>query len=271
MAISIPGAGLVKKGFEKAKDVGGKAVDKAKDVGGDAVDKAKDVGGKAVDKAKDVGGSAVDKAKDVGGKAKDLGSDAIELSQEAYEWKTEQEKNFANGLVEWGKGSVNTVVGIATNPVDTAKAVGKLATNPALNPIGGTAVALAQGKNPVEAYKDGANDLKDIGTGLVDDYKNVYNEHGAAGVAGYVAPDLISAVLTGGSGTAAKGGATVAGKAIAKEVAEEAVTDSVTKSIGKEVVKSAVPGASDIVDGARKQEHSAPNWLESLVDSFSLG
>ena len=96
MAISIPGAGLVKKGFEKAKDVGGKAVDKAKDVGGDAVDKAKDVGGKAVDKAKDVGGKAIDKAKDVGG-------DAIEFSQEAYEWKTEQEKNFASGVLEWGK------------------------------------------------------------------------------------------------------------------------------------------------------------------------
>lgn len=264
MAISIPGAGLVKKGFEKAKDVGGKAVDKAKDVGGDAVDKAKDVGGKAVDKAKDVGGKAIDKAKDVGG-------DAIEFSQEAYEWKTEQEKNFASGVLEWGKGTVNTVVGIATNPVDTAKAVGKLATNPVLNPIGGTAAALVQGKNPVEAYKDGANDLKDIGTGLVDDYKKVYNEHGAAGVAGYVAPDLVAAVLTGGSGTAAKGGATAAGKAIAKEVAEEAVTDSVTKSIGKEVAKSAVPGPSDIVDGARKQEHSAPNWLESLIDSFSLG
>ena len=183
------GIGSIKKAVGKAKDIGGKAVDKAKDVGGGAVDKAKDVGGKAVDKAKDVGGKAVDKAKDVGsgavdkakdvggkavGKAKDVGGDVIEFSKEAYEWKQEQEKNFASGVLEWGKGTVDTVVNIAKNPVESAKAVGKLATNPVLNPVVGLSLAAAQGKNPIDAYKEGAGDLKDIGVGIYDDYKKVY-------------------------------------------------------------------------------------------------
>lgn len=267
MGIGIPGAGLVKKGIDKAKDVGGKAVDKAKDVGGKAVDTAKDVGGKAVDKAKDVGGKAVDTAKDVA-------REGVEFSQEALEWKAKQEKNFANGVLEWGKGTVNTVVGIATNPVETAKAVGKLATNPVLNPIGGTAWAAIQGKNPIEAYRDGANDLKELGSGLIDDYKQVYKEHGVAGLAGYIAPDAIAAVATGGSGTAARGGATVAAKAVTKEVAEEAVSSAATrevaKKVGKDVAQELVPGPSDVVDKARSQDSPDKNWLEALIDNFSF-
>ena len=272
-----------KKAVNKAKDVGRKAVDKTKDVGGKAVDKAKDVGGKAVDKAKDVGGGAVNKAKDVGGKAvdkaKDLGGDAVEFSKEAYEWKQEQEKNFAAGVLEWGKGTVDTAVNIAKNPVESAKAVGKLATNPVLNPLVGLPLSVAQGKNPVDAYKEGAGDLKDIGVGIYDDYKKVYNEHGVAGLAGNLAPDIAIGILTGGSGSAAKAGGTTAAKGIAKEVTEEAVEKAVTREVAegavretakdaaKNAAKELVPGPSDVVDQERGEKEDRNIW-HSLLDMF---
>ncbi|MCA9780579.1 MAG: hypothetical protein KC800_27835, partial [Candidatus Eremiobacteraeota bacterium] len=260
----------------KAKDVGGKAVDKAKDVSGKAVDKAKDVGSGAFDKAKDVGGKAVGKAKDVGG-------DVVEFSKEAYEWKQEQEKNFASGVLEWGKGTVDTVVNIAKNPVESAKAVGKLATNPVLNPVVGLPLAAVQGKNPVDAYKEGAGDLKDIGVGIYDDYKKVYQEHGVAGLAGNLAPDIAIGILTGGSGSAAKAGGTTAAKGVAKEVAEETLEKAVTREVAEEVLegtvkktakeaakdagKELVPGPSDVVDQERGEKEDRNIW-HSLLDMF---
>lgn len=244
------GLGFIKDIGKDAVNIGKGAVNKAKDVGGGAIDKAKDVGGAAVDKAKDVGGSALDKAKDVG-------KDAVHLSKEALEWKAKQEKNFASGVVEWGKGTVDTVVGIAKNPVATAKAVGKLAMNPVLNPIGGTAAALVQGKNPLDAYKEGAGQLKDIGTGLLDGYKDVYKKHGVAGLAGNLAPDVAIALLSGGSGTAAKGAGTTAARAVAKEAGEEVVEASLretAKTAARKVGKEFIPGPEDIADQARKQD-----------------
>lgn len=230
-----------------------------KDIGRGAVN----LGKGAVNKAKDVGGDVVQAGKSATGKvvetAKDVGKDAVHISKEALEWKSKQEKNFANGVLEWGKGSVDTVVGIVKNPVATAKAVGKLATNPVLNPIGGTAMALIQGKNPVEAYKEGAGQLKDIGTGLIDGYKDVYKEHGLAGLAGNIAPDVAIALLSGGSGTAAKGAGTGAARAVAKEVAGEVAESTVrqtAKNAAKDIAKELLPGPEDIADQARRQEES---------------
>ncbi|MFA5507376.1 MAG: hypothetical protein WC314_24490 [Vulcanimicrobiota bacterium] len=257
-----------KKVVNTAKDAGGKAVDTAKDVGGKAVDTAKDVGGKAVDTAKDVGGKAFDKAKDIGG-------DAVNLSKEALEFSGKQQENFANGLLEWGKGSVDTVVNIAKNPVESAKAVGKLATNPVLNPVVGTAVAAVQGKNPVEAFKDGATDLKDIGVGLYDDYKKVYQEHGIAGLAGNLAPDVAIAVLSGGGGTAAKTGGTAAAKGVAKEVAKDVAGEAAEgavkrtgRDIAKDIVDELKPDEKDLVDKSRGQNEDRNIW-SSLLDMFS--
>lgn len=235
-----------------------------------AVGVAKNVGGKAVDTAKNAGGKAVDTAKHVG-------HDAVHLSKEALDWKAKQESNFAHGVLEWGKGTVDTVVGIAKHPVATTKALGKLAANPVLNPIGGTAIALAQGKNPAQAYKDGVGQLKDLGTGIVGGYKDVYKKYGAAGVAGNLAPDIAIAILTGGSGSAAEGAAVAGGKAVAldvaedvagaaarattREIAEEAVgqtarqaAGSAAKDVAKDVGKELLPGPEDIADQARRQD-----------------
>ena len=244
------------------------------------IDTLKKVGGAAVNKVKDVGGKAVDKTKEVGGKAVNVAKDAVEFTAEADQFVKKQQLNFGKGVLEWGKSSVSTVVGLASNPVDTAKAVGKLATNPVLNPVGGTVAAAVQGKNPVEAYREGGEQLKGIGEGLVNDYKQVYKEHGAAGVAGYLAPDVALAVLSGGGSAGAKGAGTAAAKGVAKEVAEETVEKAVTrevaeevvqKSIPKEVGKSLAPGPEDIADGARKEEKQPQNYLEALISSFQFG
>jgi len=302
MGIGVPGfvksgVDIVKSGAGKVKDLGEKGLDKAKDLGGKGLDKAKDLGGKGLDKAKDLGGKGLDKAKDLGekglDKAKDATDDVVELSKDALDvakkgvefgaradgWVKEQQANFGMGVVEWGKSSVKTVADIVTHPVETLKAVDKLYHNPALNPMQGIPKAIAQGKNPVEAYKEGWSDLKDIGTGLADDYKKVYQEHGAAGVAGYVAPDLAMAVLSSGSSAAGKGAATAGGKAVAKEVTEEVVEESVKDSVSKQVVKDlskeaakeVAPGPEDIVDKTRQQDSgSQQSYIDALLSSFSF-
>lgn len=257
--------GIIKSAAGAAKG----AVNKAKDVGGAVVDKARDAGGAVVDKAKDAGGAVVDKAKGAG-------RDAVSFSREALEWKSRQERNFANGVLEWGKGTVDTVVNIAKDPVGTGKAVGKLASNPVLNPIGGTALALAQGKNPVEAYKDGVGDIKDIGVGLYDGYKEVYQEHGVAGLAGNLAPDVATAVLSGGGSTAAKAGGTAIAKGVARETAEQAVKksagevaeESLKRRVAKDVAGELVPGAEDVVSEAKEEDK--PNFLQALIDNFRI-
>ena len=266
MGFSIPGADLVKKGFDGAKKLGGKAVDKAADVGGSAVKRAGQVKDTVVEGTKD---------------AVHFSGEVLEKGAQANNWVNEQKLNFGKGVLEWGKGTVGTVVGLATHPVESAKAVGKLATNPVLNPVLGLPVAAIQGKNPVEAYKEGGEQLKGIGEGLYNDYKTQYDKNGVAGLAGYIAPDLAMAVLSGGGSAGAKGGATAAGKAITKEVAEEAVEQGAkqtlketAKGVGKEAVKELAPDAKTISDGARKEEaHNGQpdqNWLEALVSNFSF-
>lgn len=239
-----------------------------KKVGGGIVDRAKDVGGGALNKAKEVGGGALNKAKEVGG-------DVVSFSKEAWEFKTEQEKNFANGVLDWGKGSIDTVVSIATHPVETVKALDKLASNPVLNPIGGTARAVISGKNPITAYKDGLGDLKDLGGSLLDGYKETYKEHGVAGVAGSLAPDILLAVASGGGSAAAKTGGTAAGKTVAKEVAQEAAEQAVkptVRSVVKGVAQDQLPGPSDIV-AANNDAHNPDrekNFLEVFIENFQI-
>ena len=251
----VPGVDLVKKGFEGAKNVGGAVVDKGKQV---------------VDKGADV-------AKAGAGVVKSGVEDTVELGQDAWKFKTDQELKFAKGVVGWGKDSFDTVKGIVTHPVETGKALFNLGTNPILNPVGGLARAAIEGKNPIEAYKDGGEQLKGIGSGLIEGYKKQYDENGIAGVAGYLAPDVALAVLSGGSSAGAKGAGTAAAKGVAREVAEETVEQSVTRTIAKDIAKEVAPGPEDLADSTRKANEQRQNdrrfgFLNPLGEFFnSLG
>ncbi len=247
MGLSIPGSGLVKKAIH--------------------------AGGEVARRAGDVKDAAVGVAKD-----------GVHLSKEVAEEGAHQGANFGRGVVEWGKGTAGTVTSLATHPVQTAKALKSLWDNPLLNPSKGTLnpVNLAKdainGDNPLDRYKKGADQLKGIGTTLVNDYKAQYEKNGAAGVAGYAAPDLVSAVLSGGSTTAAKGGATAVAKATASEVAEEVVEQGASagvkdtvKHLAKETAKSQVPDGKTVSDAERRnQNDQQQNHLEALIGNFSL-
>ena len=261
MGLSIPGVDLVKKGLSGAKSLSEKAVHTAVDKGGKALSGAKD--------------TLVHAAQD----AVHLSGEVLEKGAQADHWVKEQQLNFGRGVVEWGKGTVGTVVSIGSHPLETGKALFKLGTNPLLNPVAGVPIAALQGKSPVQAYREGGEQLKGIGEGVYNDYKTQYDKNGAAGLAGYLAPDLAAAVLSGGSATGAKEGASVAGRAVAKEVTEEVVTQGTrqtlketAKDIGKEAVKELAPDAQGIADGARKEDQNnmpTENWLEALVNNFS--
>ncbi len=247
MGLSIPGSGLVKKAIH---------------AGGEVAKKASHLPGEAKKAA--VGGV----------------KDAVHLSKEVLEEGAQQGRNFGRGVVEWGKGSASTAVSLATHPVQTAKAVKSLADNPWLNPSKGVLnpVNLAKdairGDNPLDRYQKGAEQIKGIGTTLANDYKDQYDKNGAAGLAGYVAPDLVSAVLSGGSTAAAKGGATAVAKAGAREVAEQGARSTArdtAKEVAKEAAKSQVPDGQTISDAERRnQNDSRQNHLEALIGNFSL-
>lgn len=258
MGLSIPGSGLVKKAIH---------------AGGDVARSVSHLPGEAARRAGDVKDAAVGGVKD-----------AVNLSKEVVEEGAHQGGNFGRGVVEWGKGTVGTVTSLVTHPVQTAKAVKSLTDNPWLNPSKGilNPVNLAKdainGDNPLDRYKKGAEQLKGIGSTLVNDYKTQYEKNGAAGVAGYAAPDLVMAVLSGGSSTAAKGGATAVAKATAKEVAEEVVEQGATsgvkdtaRNLAKETVKSQVPDAKTVSDAERRNQNDQhQNHLEALIGNFSL-
>lgn len=247
MGFSIPGSGLVKSAVHGASRLAQGAAH--------GVEHAGEAVAHATEDVVSVAGHVADPA------------------LEAGKWLGKQGKNFAGGVVEWGKSTVGTVVGLASHPVATAKALGHLAMNPVLNPVGGTINAALHGKNPLEAYKQGAGELKNIGSQFVSDYKNVYKEHGVAGAAGFVAPDIVTAILSGGTTEAAKVGGTVAAKGLVKEVASEtaeAAASSTTRSVAKDVGKEFVPGPEDVADNNRKAEYGQQNHLEALIGNFSF-
>ncbi len=257
----IPGAGIVKNGVNAVKD------------------KVVDTGKKVVDTGKKVVDHGADAVKDTVEFSKDAAGTLAKGAGKALEFKANTELDFAKGVFDWGKSTFDTAKGIVTHPVETAKAVGNLATNPVLNPVLGIPKALIEGKNPVEAYKDGANQLKDIGTGLYNDYKEEYKKNGIAGLAGFIAPDVAIAVLSGGSSAGAKGAGTAAAKGVAKEVAEETLEHGVAtgvarevaekstgREIAKEIAKEVAPGPGDIADGARKAEQPRNDKRFSFLD-----
>jgi len=222
----------------------------------------------------------VHRATGVAESARQTGRDLLTLSSEALEFKQRQERNFGMGVYEWGKGTVDTVVGIARDPVGTARGLGELAQNPVLNPVGGLANAAREGQSPREAMAEGFRDLRAIGSGLVDGYKDVYREHGAAGLAGNLAPDVVTAVVSGGTATAARTG----GRAVAKEVVQESVeqagseiaeeaTDQTVRGaagrVGRDVAGEVAPGYEDVAVEAQEESGESWSFLRNLRENFS--
>lgn len=208
--------------------------------------------------------------------------DTVQLGSRYQKFSWGQSKNFAQGVYQWGKDGVDTVVNVAKDPVGTAKAVGDLATNPLLNPVAGLARGVVEGKSVGQTYRDGAGQLADIGKGIGQGYADVYKEHGVAGVAGYVAPDIALAVLTGGSSATATGaGAATKGtaKAVIKEsagsIAKDApkeVAEAARRRTVKDVGKEFLPGPEDSVDilNEAKDEDVRPfGVLGRLFDSIA--
>lgn len=229
----------------------------------------RNVARRAVARVSDAGGQVVDRVARAG-------RDVATFSQEALEFKQRQERNFAMGVYEWGKGTVDTVVGIAKDPVGTARGLGDLATNPLISPVAGFARAGLEGRSPNEALAQGYRDLRDIGGGLVGGYKDVYREHGAAGLAGNLAPDVVTALVSGGTGTAARTGGRAVVREVAEESAEQVVQETASRSTrgalrqaGRDVAEEFVPGKEDVA--AEAQEESGLGWsfLRNFRENYS--
>lgn len=135
--------------------------------------------------------------------------------RQGLDWAREQHSNFQGGTVEWAKGYAKPALHALQHPVETLQASSQLSTNVTINPIVALPLGLVQGKSLDEMAREDLGEIKAIATNTVGDYQRVYQEHGVAGVAGYLAPDMVLAILTAGEGTG--------GRQLAGEVASSAV------------------------------------------------
>lgn len=282
----------------KLKDIGGNLKgggnllkDKWRDGGGNIKDKLQDAGGNLKDKAQEGGSLAQDKLQDVAELSREglqsVGQDALAVASnpwispagpllstlqgksplEAYADGAKQlfqgGKDFAGGLEHYARDEVGTIKNIALNPLDTLKGLGELASNPWLSPVGlptSLVRSALERKNPLDYYADGAEQLKDLGGNLVADYQEVYAEHGLAGLAGYLAPEIALTILSGGG--------TAGGKASAGLVAREIAKNLATEPFGKINIADA---ARQTREDRMRGEDDGPSagWLQGLADNFS--
>jgi hypothetical protein len=181
----------------------------------------------------------------------------------------EQGENFAGGVVDWGKSAYGTVKTLATHPLESAEAFGNLATNPVLDPLGGLVKDTIEGKNPIQGYKDGLSQLGTLGKAIGSDYSDEYKKNGAAGVAGYVVPDLLLALATDGSGDAAEATGKVATKAVAEDVGKTGAEDAAKGGL-RSTVESGVNKAGEL-GSAQLKKYTDSTLVNGAKGLFSTG
>lgn len=163
--------------------------------------------------------------------------DPVENLERGSLWARRQQGNFQLGVLEWGKDNADPLLHLVQNPVESARAIDRIANNVVINPAGAFMRGAVDGKTPLQVINEDLGEWRTIGEATVADYTDVYRDHGVAGVAGYLAPDLALAILTAGEGNAAR----ASGRQFLRDVAVEAVP---------------VPGPADIpgfVDTVRQQ------------------
>lgn len=224
------------------KDAGETVVNGVKKAGGTVANGVKDAGGAVVNGVKKAGGAVAEGVKDAGGAAADGVRDVVELSGEAASGAVEQAGNYAGGVKEWGQKNWDTVKGVVDNPRDALRGVDSLAR---FNPVYGIPAAAAEGKNPAEWLGDNYRTGIGVRDNVVEEYRNVRDEHGYAGVAGYLAPEVAIAAVTAGNSTAVTTG---------------------TKSFGRQFAGDVAPGPDDAVTAATNGDQNDRRWWEGALD-----
>lgn len=261
--------------YHSGRDAVRHAVDRGKDVVHDAVDSGSDAVEAGTDVVKDTvetgsnivkgavksGSSVVKGAVDTGSSivkgGVEAGRDVVELSSDAAGSLArgaggvasdvggavrEQGGNYAGGVYQWGRNQVSTAWDATTHPGQTARGLDSLAR---FNPVYGIPAAALEGKNPAEWVGDNYRYGTGVRDGFVEEYRNVRDEHGYAGVAGYIAPEAAIAIATGGAGTA--------GESAGRQAARVGV-DTVT------------PGARDVYTRSGPAADDDRRWWEGGID-----
>ena len=213
------------------------------DVTGGAIE----VGGKLVGRAApEIGHSGADVLDKV---APDVLGDGVREISDRFADQVERDTEVVGGVVTglqngFGRSVTTTVDGLtelATNPLGGAMAVAGVVLDPV-----GTVKAIAE----------------DPGA-LIDDYRETFNEHGWAGVAGHVLGDFALTFVTGGGGAAASKGGKLA------KVAEGASHGTRAARVGR----GAGRFGDELLDIARRQRDvpSAARRVAERVKGSSAG
>lgn len=192
------------------------------------------------------------------GKGRELAGDAVDVTVDAGQ-------DFGGGVKMWGTDLVDTATAVGRDPVGASKGVARLGDAVATTSLPGYATVRGglEGKTAWEQQDEANATLAQVGKNVAGDYQEVYEQHGALGAAGYVAPDLVMAVFSGGTSAGVKTGVTVAAKegvragvsAGAREAAKtgmESASRAATREGALEVGREVVNPVPDVrtVDGA---------------------
>ena len=252
MAFSVSNA------FNAVKNSGKKLVDKVVDTGSKVVTEGGERVTEAVADSKDVlelsteaTSALASKGKKVLDQAVRTGTDAARKAPEKI-WNArtsfvkkapslykEHAGNYLQGVGEWAKSNWETARDVVKDPRNTLRGIDSAAR---FNPVYGIPAGILEGKNPAEVLGDNYR----LGTGIRDnvvkEYRDIRDEHGYAGVAGYIAPEVALAVATAGSGSAAS---------------------TTARTVAKETGKELVPGPTDVVTEAAQADQNDRRWWES--------
>ena len=215
-------------------DTGRDVVHHAVDAGSDAAHEVVEAGGHAVHEAADAGSHIVRGAARAGGDVVELSSEAAGTvargvggaAGDAAGAVREQAGNYAGGVYQWGRNQVSTTWDAVSHPTQSWRGADSLAR---FNPVYGIPAAALEGKNPAEWLGDNYRFGTGVRDGYVEEYRNVRDEHGYAGVAGYIAPEAVIAALSGGTGTAGESATRQAAR-VGVDTATPGVRDAYTRS-----------------------------------------
>lgn len=142
--------------------------------------------------------------RDSAARVRRTGDTAARLIEDSTRQSGDIMSNFISGV---GDGAGDLVEGIGTavaNPGQTLEALGRL--DQMVNPVSQIREVVIEGRSPVEVFRENMETADGIVEGFREGYRQTGEDHGTAGQAGRAAFDVLSTVLTGGSGAAGRTG-----------------------------------------------------------------
>lgn len=213
--------GSLSRGVEDLGHGGSRLVQGVSDFLGRRVGDAVRAPGEIAGAVTRVGSQAVAGALELGGnrraaeQVRRAGRTASAVLHQSSEGAGEIASNFVSGVGDGVGGLVDSIGTAVAHPVQTLEGLNRL--NQLVNPLAQMDAAVrevAQGRSPLNVYRQNAETVSGIIEGVREDYRRTGRDHGTAGQVGRAAFDILSTVLTGGESAVGRTGIRVAANSL---------------------------------------------------------